>query len=103
MKYLVSWTYRLNGSAAENEEAIRRGLAVFSKWTQPETTTYHVFVGRLDGNRGFAVVETDNPDDLTDTTSKFGFLAEYQIHPVVDIAQAVQAPQQGMEFRDSIK
>ncbi|MCW2650667.1 MAG: hypothetical protein JWR32_1643 [Mycobacterium sp.] len=31
MKYVVSWTYRLNGFAAENEEAVRRGLAVLSK------------------------------------------------------------------------
>jgi hypothetical protein len=37
MKYVVAWTYRLNGPAAENEEAIRRGLAVFSKWTQPQS------------------------------------------------------------------
>ncbi|MFZ1175410.1 MAG: DUF3303 family protein, partial [Mycobacterium sp.] len=61
MKYVVAWTYRLNGSAAENEESLRRGLAVFSKWTQPQGTTYHQFVGRLDGAGGFAVVETDNP------------------------------------------
>jgi hypothetical protein len=102
MKYAVVWTYRLNGSAAENEDSLRRGLAVFSKWTQPQSTTYHQFVGRLDGMGGFAVVETDNPADLADTTSKFAMIAEYQIYPVVDIAQAAQALQEGVEFRDSI-
>ena len=102
MKYVVSWTFRMNGSAAENEEAVRRGLAVFSKWTQPQSTTYHAFVSRVDGSGGFAVVETDNPADLADTTSKFGFIAEYQIHPVVDIDEAAQLLQQGVEFRDSI-
>ncbi len=102
MKYVVAWTYRLNGSAAENEESLRRGLAVFSKWTQPPGTTYHQFVGRMDGTGGFAVVETDNAADLTDTTSKFAFIADYQIYPVIDIAQAAQALQEGVEFRDSI-
>jgi hypothetical protein len=102
MKYVVSWTYRFNGSTAENEEAVRRGLAVFSKWTPAESATYHQFVGRLDGAGGFAVVETDNPMDLADATSKFGPVADYQIHPVVDIGEAVQSLQQGMEFRDSI-
>jgi hypothetical protein len=102
MKYVVAWTYRLNGSAAENEESLRRGLAVFSKWTQPQGTTYHQFVGRLDGSGGFAVVETDNPAELADVTSKFAFIAEYQIYPVVDIAEAAQALQQGVEFREAV-
>ena len=102
MKYLVSWTYRFNGSAADNEESMRRGLAVFAKWTQPQSTTYHAFLGRLDGSGGFALVETDNPADLADITSKFAFIAEYQIYPVVDIDQAVQSLQQGVEFRESI-
>jgi Protein of unknown function (DUF3303) len=102
MKYAVAWAYRLNGSAAENEDSLRRGLAVFSKWTQPQSTTYHQFVGRLDGMGGCAVVETDNPADLADTTSKFAMIAEYQIYPVIDIAQAAQALQGGVEFRDSI-
>jgi hypothetical protein len=103
MKYLVSWTYRLNGSAVENEESLRRGLAVFAKWTPPASTTYHQFVGRSDGMGGFAVVETDNPSDLTDVTSKFAFLADYQIYPVVDIDKSAQSLQEGVEFRDSIQ
>src|SRR4029077_16427402 len=103
MKYLVSWTYRLDGSAAEDEAALRRGLAVFGKWTPPASTTYHQFVGRVDGGGGFAVVETDDPSDVADVTAKFGFVADYRIYPVVDIDKAVQALQEGMEFRDSIQ
>lgn len=102
MKYVVSWTYRLGGSATENEASSRRGLEVFSKWTPSASTTYHQFVGRLDGSGGFAVVETDNPADLADAPSKFGFIAEYEIYPVVDIAEAMQAFQEGVEFRESI-
>jgi hypothetical protein len=102
MKYVVAWTSRLNGSAAENEHALRRGLSVFSKWTPPQTATYHQFVGRLDGNGGFAVVETDDPADLAEASSKFAFIAEFQIYPVADIAEAMQALQQGVEFRESI-
>src|ERR1700756_4189525 len=85
MKYVIAWTYRLNGSAAENDQSLRRGLVLFSKWKTPSGTTYHQFVGRADGGGGFAVIETDNPSDLTDATGKFGHLLEYQIYPVVDI------------------
>lgn len=102
MKYLVSWTYRLNGSAKENEESLRRGLAVFARWQPPAGVTYHQFLGRYDGSGGFAVVEGDNVADLAEGPGKFGFIADYQIYPVADIAEAVQALKDGVEFRDSI-
>jgi Protein of unknown function (DUF3303) len=102
MKYLVSWTYRFNGSAADNEESMRRGLAVFAKWAPPAGSTYHQFLGRIDGGGGFAVVETDDPAELADTTSKFAFIAEYQIHPVIEMDQSAQALQHGVGFRESI-
>ena len=102
MKYVVAWTLRLNGAAAENEAAIRRGLELYAKWTPPASTTFHQFVGRLDGTGGFSVVETDNPADLADAPSKFGAMLDYQIYPVVDIAEWAQAVQSGAEFRESI-
>lgn len=102
MKYLISWTYRFNGTAAENEESVQRGLAVFSNWAPPESSTYHALLGRVDGGGGFALVETDDPADLADTTSKFGFIAEYQIYPVLDMDQAAQSLQQGVDFRGTI-
>jgi hypothetical protein len=36
------------------------------------------------------------------TTSKFAFIAEYQIYRVFDIERAVQSLQQGVDFRESI-
>ncbi|MGQ4599588.1 DUF3303 family protein [Nocardia sp. R6R-6] len=102
MKYVVSWTYRWNGSATENEDSMRRALEVFANWKPSETTTYHQFVGRLDGRGGFAVIETDNPLDLADGPNKFGFFAEYEVYPVVEMAEAAQTFQEGLEFRASI-
>jgi hypothetical protein len=102
MKYVISYTLRLNGSAAENEAAAKRLLELYSKWTPQASMTFHQMVGRVDGNGGFAVVETDNPMDLLDATSKFGAVIEYQIHPVVDVADSVRVAQEGVEFRESI-
>jgi hypothetical protein len=101
MKYVMTWTVRFSGSAEENEAAALRALELFSKWQQPAGTTFHQFVGRVDGTGGFAVVETDNPADLLDGTGKFGPLNEFQIYPVVDIADWVGAAQEGVEFRGS--
>jgi hypothetical protein len=102
MKYVVSYTLRLNGSATENEAAAKRLLELYSGWTPHASMTFHQFVGRVDGNGGFSVVETDNPMDLLDAASKFGPVIDYQIHPVVDIVDSVRVAQEGVKFRESI-
>jgi len=102
VKYVMTWTSRLGGSGKENEAGARRALELFSKWQQPAGTTFHQFVGRLDGEGGFAVVETENPAELLDATAKFVPFNVFQIHPVVDMDDWAQAAQQGVEFRESI-
>jgi hypothetical protein len=102
MKYVMTWTTRLNGSAAENEAAVRRGLELYSKWQPRASTTFHQFVARLDGAGGFAVVEADNPADLLDDVGKFSALNEFQIYPVVDMDESIAALRDGVEFRESI-
>lgn len=102
MKYVVTWTYRLNGTAAENDESLRHGLTAYSKWSPPQNATYHQLVGRVDGAGGFAVVETDNPADLVETTSQFATILDYRIYPVIDMAEAAQSMHQGVEFREAV-
>ena len=102
MKFVTAWTVRQGGSAKENEDGIRRVLEVYSKWKPPASTTFHQFVGRLDGGGGFSVTETDNPADIAASTTKFAPYFDYQIYPVADIADIAQATQEGVEFRDSI-
>ena len=102
MKYVMAWTSRLVGSGKENEEAMRRGLELFSKWKPPKGTTFHQFVGRLDGEGGFAVVETDKPGELLDSTGKFAPYNVFQVYPVVDIDEWAKTAQEGVKFRGSI-
>ena len=102
MKYLVSFTFRLNGSAAENEAAAKRVLDLYSKWAPPASATYHHLLGKLDGGGGYALVETDNPMDLAEVTSKFSFAADWHVDPVVDIADSARVAQEAIEFRESI-
>jgi hypothetical protein len=63
---------------------------------------FEQFVGRVDGGGGFAVVETDNPADLLEGTSKFSPLNEFQIFPVVDLDEWIQAANSGIEYRESV-
>jgi hypothetical protein len=102
MKYVMAWTSRLGGSGKENEEGVARALELFSKWQPAAGTTFHQFVGRLDSEGGYAVVETDNPTELLESTAKFAPFNVFQIHPVVDINDWAQTAQEGVDFRLSI-
>lgn len=102
MKYLMSWTYRVGGTAKENEESVERALALFSKWSPSQAVTFHQFLQRIDGSGGFAVVECDNAADLADATTKFSTFAEYLIYPVIDVEESIGMLQQACAFRESV-
>jgi hypothetical protein len=102
MKYVLTFTARLNGSERENEEAAKRGVELFAKWQQPESSTFHQFLGRVDGMGGFAVIETDDPADLLEGASAFAPLNEFALFPVVDVDQWMAAGQQAVAFRESV-
>ena len=102
MKYLVSWTPRPGGSGADNEAAIKRSLEVFSKWSPPESDTFHAFLARVDGNGGYALIESDNPLGALDSASKFAPWFEFQVVPVVDMGEAVPVFNESIAWRESI-
>lgn len=103
MKYIVAWKPRLGGSAAENEASGARALQIISKWTPSPDTTIHQFVLRVDGQGGFAVVESDNPADIAGTIAKFASVAEYEVHPVLDFEEGLRVMNESLEFFKSIE
>jgi len=101
MKYLVSMTFLRNGSVAENKAAQKELLDLYAKWQPPAGMTIHEFLSRCDSGGAFTVVETDNAADLMGVTSKFAYFADYQIYPVVEVADGVQAAQEAFAFLGS--
>jgi len=102
MKYVVSFTPRPGGSAADTELAEKRSLEVFSKWAPPEGVTFHQFLARLDTGGGFAVVESDNPMLVAEGPAKFGPWFAFEVIPVLDMPEAMPIVQEAIDFRDSI-
>jgi hypothetical protein len=102
MKFLVAWTARSGGSAADTERDVRRGLEVFSKWSPPADQTFHAFLQRADGKGGYALVETDSANGLLDSASKFAPWFEFDVTPVMDITDAVPVFNEAIEWRDAI-
>ena len=103
MKYVMAWTSRLGGSGKENEEGVARALELFSKWQPPPRARPSTNSSAASTPKeGFAVVETDNPTDLLDSTAKFAPFNVFQIHPVVDINDWAQTAREAVDFRVSI-
>ena len=101
MKFIVTWTPRTGGSAADNEVAAKRGLELLGKWSPPGDVTFHQFVGRLDGNGGFAVTETDNPASLGEAAAKFGPYFEFHTYPVADMGEVATLTGEAVTWRES--
>jgi hypothetical protein len=100
VKYLLAYKFRLNGSVGDNEASMRRAFELFAKFKPVEGLTVHQLMGRLDGNGGFSILETDKPLVLADQTTKFNVFAEYEIYPVADLPEVIALIGEGMAFRD---
>lgn len=99
MKYVVAWTSRDSGTT---EADAKRSLSIFSKWNPSAGSTFHQFVGRVDGEGGFAVVETDTPTDILRDVSLFAPWFKYEVYPVVDIADVATVGAETIKIRDSV-
>lgn len=98
MKYVVHWESRPTASEALQA----RGLQVFSKWAPSEGTTFHEFLGRVDGRGGYAVVETDDPALVARDMSIFSAFFDMSVEPVMEIADIAMIGAEAVEFRASI-
>jgi hypothetical protein len=90
MKYVVTWKPRRNGSQVDNEASSAQLNSLVSKWSPSPSLTIHQVVRRVDGEGGFAVLESDNAGDLADDLFKFRTLFEYTAYPVIDSHGALQ-------------
>jgi len=96
MKYVVSWVPRENTT----EESSARSLQVFGKWTP--SATFTEFVGRIDGQGGFAVIEADDPKLVAKDVAPFVAWFEFAVHPVINIDETAMIGAEAVEFLASV-
>ncbi|MGA8329956.1 MAG: DUF3303 family protein [Mycobacterium sp.] len=100
MKYVLEWRVRPGIGGKQAEADTRRAVELYSKW-HPKVTILE-FVGRVDAEGGFMVCEAGNPADILEGTAKLASYVQYRCHPVVDVAEWVQAGQEAIAFREGI-
>jgi hypothetical protein len=98
MKYVVTWQVR----AGASEDVQARTLQVFSKWAPAEGTAYLQFLGRADGQGGFAVVETDDITLLARDMAIFSVFFDMSVYPVLDIQESARLGAEAVEFRSGV-
>jgi Protein of unknown function (DUF3303) len=102
VKYVLAWTTRSGGSAAENEKGAKRALQMYQKWSPPSGVTITEFVATLNGEGGFAVLETDDPALVIGIGARFAPYLTTQVYPVVGMDVAAKAGEEGIGFRESV-
>ena len=94
MKFVLSYTTRSGGSAAENAGSAEAAVKLLSNWAPSKAATLHQWVTRCDANGGFAVLETDNAADLYRDLATWTPWLEFQLHPVIDVQESTPLSQE---------
>lgn len=102
MLFQVSYTTRATGSVKQNEQSARRAQALFAKWSPPSGMEIKSFYARADGRGGTLVLEADDVKVLLDGPAKFGFINDFEIVPILPIAEAVAIQGEALDWADSI-
>jgi Domain of unknown function (DUF3303) len=89
VKFVVSWTGRQARAPKNRRRDLRRSLEGFVRWLPPDDQVFLQFVSRVDGRGGLAVIETDNAAGLLESVARFSPWFEFEVFPVVDVADAV--------------
>jgi hypothetical protein len=100
MKFVLTYTFRDGGSLEEREAATKRGMQLLGKF-EPSVQIKE-WVDRIDGEGGFAVVESDDPAAMTKDIAIWAPMFHFELFPVLDVAESTAAQQEAIDFRDSI-
>ena len=102
MKYMITWSERSQGSAAEYENAQKRILEVFRQWKAPANFKIEMFVIRVGDWGGHILVECEDPLQVHKFCSTFPSF-RFTVHPVVPIEDAVRVELEAMAWRKGLK
>jgi hypothetical protein len=94
MKFVISYTTRPGGSAAENVASAEAAQKLLTGWTPSPSATIHQWVQRCDGQGGFTVLDSDNGVEILRDLSVWNPWLEFQVFPVVDLNEEATAATQ---------
>jgi hypothetical protein len=89
MKFIVQWTTRFADNPQDNAKSTESLLKAFGTWEAPKEWTISEFVARTDGRGGMLICESTDIASISKTVAQYGAWLDYDVIPVVDIADNV--------------
>ena len=102
MKFVLTYTQKSGGGAAENVAGGETAQKLLSSWTPSAAATIHQWVQRCDGNGGFSVIETDSAAELYKDLMTWTPWIDFQVYPVLDILEASPITNQALSIAKSV-
>jgi hypothetical protein len=102
VKFVLTYTLRYGGSAADNVATGEAAQKLLASWTPSPEATMHEWVQRCDGNGGFAVLETDNAAELYKDIATWSPWLDFQAYPVLDILETVSITSEALSLARSV-
>ncbi len=101
MKFIVQWTTRFADNPSDNVKSTESLLKAFGSWEAPKEWTISEFVARIDGQGGMLICESTDLESISRTVAQYGAWLDYDVIPVVDIADNVTALAAGTAWAHS--
>lgn len=102
MKFVLTFTPHEGGSEQERYESARRAQMLLQKWEPAKSANIREWVTRCDGQGGFAVLETDNEQDLLRDLALWSSFLRFEVYPVVDNTIAVPLTTAAIQAREAL-
>jgi hypothetical protein len=102
MKFVLSYTLQSGGSTEERVAAAEAAQKLLASWAPSEKATIHQWVQRCDGTGGFAIVENDDQAELFRDIAVWSPWLDFEVVPVLDIADATPITQDALQKARSV-
>ncbi len=102
MKFVFTYTTQQGGSEADRHEAGKKAQQLLETWQPSDSASILQWVSRVDGNGGFSVIETDNAENILKDLATWSSFLDFQVYPVVDIADATPVTQAALAARSAL-
>jgi hypothetical protein len=98
MLFLIA--YKPRAGRVEAEE--KRVLGLFVNWKPPAGVTIKSHYSRADGG-GIVIVEAESATALLEANATWTSFFDYEVTPIVEVAEALPALQRVVAWRESIR
>ena len=102
MKFVLAYTTRDGGTVEDNVKGAESSQKLLANWTPSPSGNITEWVQRCDGGGGFAVIQSDNMQDLYRDLATWSPWLKFEIIPVLDILEATPLTEEAIHKASSV-